>query len=47
MNEISRPNILQEWWKALRNRWEYSHIIRAILAGIGLIVLTVAVAIYR
>jgi Anthrone oxygenase len=38
---------LQELWKALRNRWEYSHIIRAILAGIGLIALTVAVAIYR
>jgi Domain of unknown function (DUF1772) len=38
---------LQERWKALRNRWEYSHIIRALLAGIGLIALTVAVAIYR
>jgi len=38
---------LQERWEALRNRWEYSHVTRAILAGLGLIALTIAVAIYR
>ena len=38
---------LQEQWEALRNRWEYSHVTRAILAGVGLIALTIAVAIYR
>ncbi len=37
----------QDRWEALRNRWEYSHMSRAVLAGIGLISLTVAVAIYR
>lgn len=31
-------------WKRLRNRWEYSHIVRAALAVIGLIALTIAVA---
>ena len=33
-------------WKHWRDRWEYSHIIRAVLAGISLISLTVAVATY-
>lgn len=31
-------------WKHLRNRWEYSHIIRAVLSGIALITLVVAIA---
>lgn len=31
-------------WERLRDRWEYSHIVRAILAAIALIALIVAVA---
>jgi Domain of unknown function (DUF1772) len=34
-----------EDWKKLRNRWEYSHLARAILAMISLIALIVAVAV--
>ena len=33
-----------EEWQRLRNRWEYSHIVRAVLAVVGLIALTIAVA---
>jgi len=32
-------------WKGLRNRWEFSHILRAILAAIALVSLTTAVVI--
>ncbi|TPK95882.1 DUF1772 domain-containing protein [Mesorhizobium sp. B2-4-16] len=32
-------------WKALRNRWELSHVIRAALAMLSLILLTTAIAI--
>jgi len=32
-------------WKQLRNRWEYSHIVRAVLAVIALIAVTIAIAI--
>ena len=38
---------VQDQWEALRNKWEYSHMTRAVCAGIGLISLTVAVATYR
>jgi hypothetical protein len=31
-------------WVRLRNRWEYSHVARALLSGVGLIALIVAVA---
>jgi hypothetical protein len=31
-------------WTALRDRWEYSHLVRAVLAGIGFLALTTAVA---
>ena len=30
-------------WKGLRNRWEFSHVLRAILAAIAFIFLTIAV----
>ena len=33
-------------WEYLRDKWEYSHLARAVLAAISLISLTVAVAIY-
>jgi hypothetical protein len=38
---------LQDKWEALRNKWEYSHIARAVFAAIGLVSLTIAVATYR
>jgi hypothetical protein len=31
-------------WKRLRNRWEYSHVLRSLLSGIGLLALLAAVA---
>jgi hypothetical protein len=34
-----------EGWKALRDKWEYSHVLRAVLAAIALITLTVATAV--
>jgi hypothetical protein len=33
-----------EGWRRLRDRWEYSHVLRAILAAVALIALIVAVA---
>ena len=39
-------NTFGDEWERLRDRWEYSHIARAILASVGLISLTVAVAVY-
>ncbi len=35
----------EEVWRRLRNRWEYSHLVRAVFAGIALIALSVALAI--
>jgi Domain of unknown function (DUF1772) len=32
-------------WKRFRNRWEYSHVLRAALAGLGFVCLVIAVAI--
>lgn len=32
-------------WIGLRNRWEYSHVARAVFSGIGLIALVLAIAI--
>lgn len=34
-----------EGWKSLRDRWEYSHVVRAVLAAVALIALIVATAI--
>jgi Anthrone oxygenase len=31
-------------WKRIRQRWEYSHVLRAVLAGIGFVSLVIAVA---
>jgi hypothetical protein len=31
-------------WKRIRRRWEYSHVLRAVLAGIGFVSLVIAVA---
>jgi hypothetical protein len=31
-------------WKGLRNRWEFSHVLRAVLAAIALVFLIIAVA---
>jgi hypothetical protein len=36
---------VNEDWKAMRDRWEYSHLLRAILSGLALIALLVAIAI--
>jgi hypothetical protein len=33
-----------EGWKGLRNRWEFSHVLRAVLAAIALILLIIAIA---
>jgi hypothetical protein len=32
-------------WMSFRNRWEYSHVLRAVLSAVGLISLIVAVAV--
>jgi hypothetical protein len=32
-------------WERIRDRWEYSHIVRAVLAGISLVLLVIAVAV--
>jgi len=45
--EVQEVNSVQDQWEALRNKWEYSHVARAVTAGIGLVSLTVAVATYR
>ncbi len=34
-----------EGWKGLRNRWEFSHVLRAVLAAIALMLLIIAIAI--
>ncbi|MDX8470246.1 DUF1772 domain-containing protein [Mesorhizobium sp. VK23B] len=39
------PTMPTEEWTALRNRWELSHVIRAALAMLSLILLTTAIAI--
>jgi len=36
---------LDQDWTALRNRWEYSHVARAVLAMLSLITVTTAAAI--
>jgi hypothetical protein len=35
----------EEAWKRLRDRWEYSHVLRAVLSALALLTLIVAVAI--
>jgi hypothetical protein len=39
------PENGNESWRRLQNRWEYSHVLRAILSAIALIALIVAIAI--
>ena len=39
-----KRNDLQDW-RQLRDRWEYSHVIRAVLSGIALIAVTIAIAV--
>jgi len=34
-------------WKRIRDKWEYSHVVRAVLGGLSLILLVIAVAVYR
>jgi len=34
-------------WERLRNRWEYSHIVRSVFAAIGLICVTIAIVQHR
>jgi hypothetical protein len=34
----------EETWKRLRDRWEYSHVLRAVLAALALVALAVAIA---
>lgn len=40
-------NVGQAGWRDLRNRWEYSHVIRAVLAVISLAALLVALAVWK
>ena len=40
-SEGSRAN---EDWRQLRDKWEYSHVIRTLLSGIALIALVIAMA---
>jgi hypothetical protein len=40
-------NAGDDQWKRLRNRWEYSHIVRAVLAVVSLISVTIAIVVYR
>lgn len=39
-----RSGIGEADWKYLRNRWEYSHIVRAVLSTIAFIAITIVVA---
>ncbi|PYX62872.1 MAG: hypothetical protein DMG74_19120 [Acidobacteria bacterium] len=34
-------------WKRMRDRWEYSHLVRAVLSVIALVTLTVALSMSR
>jgi hypothetical protein len=40
----SRVQIHADEWTTLRDRWEYSHVVRAVLASVGLICLVTAIA---
>lgn len=42
--QTAKANISTEDWKRLRDRWEYSHLLRAVFSGTALIVIVVAVA---
>jgi len=46
VGQTKRPvrNTNNENWRHLRNRWEYSHAIRAVLSAAALIVMVIAVA---
>ena len=43
-NRVDSPTPSTADWKELRDRWEYSHVVRAALSMIALVTLTVAVA---
>jgi len=45
MKQGAASEVGSEGWKKLRDRWEYSHVFRAVLAVIALITLIVATAI--
>src|SRR5438552_2102026 len=45
-NRSTYQNTANDQWERLRNRWEYSHIVRAVLAVISLVSMTIAVAVY-
>ncbi len=38
-----RPDTQPPEWSALRDRWEYSHVLRAVLASLSLVALVIAV----
>jgi hypothetical protein len=44
-NRANSTEAIYPDWKNLRDRWEYSHLVRAVLASIALVTLVVAVAI--
>ena len=44
MRKGQAPEVGAEGWKKLRNRWEYSHLLRAVLASVALIAMIVATA---
>jgi len=44
INTIDRSGIGEADWKYLRNRWEYSHIVRTVLSTIAFIAITIVVA---
>jgi hypothetical protein len=45
MNTDDSGRMLQTEWMALRNRWEYSHVVRAVLVSVALALLVSALAI--
>jgi hypothetical protein len=42
---LPRPPVASAGWSRLRSRWEYSHVVRAVLGMIGLVALTAGLAI--
>jgi len=45
VREIAPSDASDDDWRALRNRWEYSHVLRAALACFSFVCLAVGVAI--
>jgi hypothetical protein len=42
---LPRPPMAAAGWSRLRSRWEYSHILRAVLGGVSLLALVIGLAI--